>query len=201
MNECSCWSPGLSRLKPGLQRRLTTKLRHYRLAAELALLLPITGTISHFHREGVCAAAKFQFVSIQPAGDQPKAIAGWSKAQKTSLSVCPVRREPAKLSRREVIEQLNRPTLVQLITRHWPLSTYRSFAASSLTTPSASSSATDYSSPSLHPAASTSKRLQHQRASIVCAFGHQQARIRQDVIVVASVSCIYGLGSPPTTSE
>src|SRR5207244_11643286 len=163
-----------------------------------ARLSYLTGTI------GVMPP-KFQVVSaFTPAGDQPQAIAGLAEGVRqgdrfqTLLGVTG-RRQPATIA--GVIEQVQRPTLViapnkslaaQLANEFremFPDNRVEYFV-----------SYYDYYQPEAYlPSSDTYiekdssindeiDRLRHSATSGLLA--------RRDVIVVASVSCIYGLGSP-----
>ena len=86
-------------------------------------------------------------------------------------------------------------------TRRWRPSSTTSSRSSSRTTPSATSSAittTTSPKPTSPSATSTSRRTPRStRRSTGCGWPATSALVsREDVIVVASVSCIYGLGSP-----
>ena len=151
-------------------------------------------------------AAKFQLVSqYAPAGDQPKAIEqlvdgfaagktvqvllGATGTGKTFTAAQRHRRSSA--SRRS-----SSPT-----TRRSRPSSTRSSRASSRTTPSTTSSATTTTtSPkrTSRSATSTSRKTRSINENIDrLRLAATVALVsREDVIIVASVSCIYGLGSP-----
>ena len=86
-------------------------------------------------------------------------------------------------------------------TRRWPPSSTRSSAASSRATPSTTSSATTTTTspkPTSRSATSTSRKTRSINENIDrLRLAATSALVsREDVIIVASVSCIYGLGSP-----
>ena len=151
-------------------------------------------------------AAKFQLVSdYQPAGDQPKAIDklvdGLPRRQGRSRCCsgppAPARRSPPPTSSpRSASRRSSWPT-----TRRSPPSSTRSSRASSRTTPSTTSSATTTTTsprPTSRSATSTSRKTPSINENIDRLRLAATAALvsREDVIIVASVSCIYGLGSP-----
>src|SRR5262249_41788466 len=150
-------------------------------------------------------AAKFQLVSeFQPAGDQPQAIAQMTEGfcdGKQAQTLLGVTGSGKTFSMAHVIAQLGKPTLVMSHNKTLAAQLYsefKSFFPRNAVHYFISSYA--YYQPEAYipqrdiyteKDASINEEIDRLRLAATSALVS-----REDVVIVASVSCIYGLGSP-----
>ena len=143
----------------------------------------------------------------EPAGDQPTAVQGLVEginAGERFQTLLGITGSGKSATVAWTIEQVQKPTLSSPPTSRWPPSWPTSSGSSSPTTGSSTSSRYyDYYQPEAYMPSSDTyiekdssvndeiDRLRHAATSALLT--------RRDTIVVASVSCIYGLGSPEST--
>ena len=149
---------------------------------------------------------RFEVVTpLRPAGDQPRAIeSADARASGAAIATRPCSASPAAGRRPPSPGPSSRPSgppSSSSPTSPWPPSWPPSSRSSSPTTGSSTSCrTTTTTSPrrTCRPRTPTSRRTRRSTTrSTGCATPPPRAcLLRRDVIVVASVSCIYGLGSP-----
>src|SRR5262245_52344313 len=150
-------------------------------------------------------AAKFELVSkFQPAGDQPKAIAqivSGFQAGKDAHVLVGATGTGKTFAASNVIAQLNKPTLVLAHNKTLAAQLYKEFKGFfPKNAVQFFISYYDYYQPEayipqrdiyIEKDASINENLDRLRLAATSALVS-----REDVVIVASVSCIYGLGSP-----
>ena len=141
---------------------------------------------------------------FQPAGDQPKAIKNLSQALKhpeSKVVLLGVTGSGKTMTMASVVEELNRPTLVMTHNKTLAAQLYREFkdffpenAVEYFI------SYYDYYQPEAYvPTSDTYIEKEadiNQEIEMLRLRATSSLLERKDVIIVASVSCIYGLGSP-----
>ncbi|MFT5288662.1 MAG: excinuclease ABC subunit B [Planctomycetota bacterium] len=147
--------------------------------------------------------------SFEPMGDQPeaiKALGGWLEDGKPRSTLLGITGSGKTFTMAAVIESLNRPTLVLSPNKTLAAQLYSEFQA--LFPDNAVEyfvSYYDYYQPEAYVAstdtfiekdASRNENIERLRNSATRSLLE-----RRDVLIVASVSCIYGLGSPSSYAE
>ena len=152
----------------------------------------------------------FEVVSdFSPAGDQPNAVAALAEGVRRATASRPCSASPAAARAPPSPGRSSRcsgPRWSSPPTSRWPPSWPTSSGSSSRTTGSSTSSPTTTTTsprPTCPRPTPTSRRTARSTTrSTGCATRPPSALLtRRDVIVVASVSCIYGLGSPEEYSQ
>jgi excinuclease ABC subunit B len=153
------------------------------------------------------AAGRFKLVSdFQPAGDQPQAIAALTQgllANERDQVLLGVTGSGKTFTIAQVVERLNRPTLVLAPNKTLAAQLYgemRSFFPDNAVEYFVSYY--DYYQPEAYvPRSDTYIEKESSINEQIDRMRHSATRAlfeRNDVIIVASVSCIYGIGSPET---
>jgi excinuclease ABC subunit B len=162
------------------------------------------------NRVPVARSDRFELVCpYEPTGDQPAAIAKLTAgliAGEKHQTLLGITGSGKTFTMAAVIEKVNRPTLVCRRTRRSAAQLFAEFKELFRRTPSSTSSATTTTtSPKrtcrrrdtfIEKDASRNENIERLRNSATRSLLE-----RRDVIIVASVSCIYGLGSPDNYLE